>query len=70
MSKALTASVASARESIDQPTILRLKASRTAQQYSQPSRVPVLSDISDPQFIWAQAVEFAVDQIVGADYAA
>lgn len=39
ISNALTTNVASAFESIDQPTIRRLNASRTAQQYSHPSRV-------------------------------
>lgn len=39
MSSALTTSVESCRESMDQPTILRLNASRTAAQYTHLSLV-------------------------------
>ncbi len=70
MSNALTISVASAFESIDQPTILRLNASRTAQQYSPPFTGAVLGDIGDPQLIWGQAVELAVDQIISRGHPA
>lgn len=46
ISSALTTRVESAREFIDQPTILRLNVSRTAQQYSQPSRAWILSVVA------------------------
>lgn len=69
ISNALTTSVASAFESIDQPTILRLNASRTAQQYSQPFTSAALGNIGNPQLIWNETMEFAVDQIVGGDHA-
>nr|WP_158022629.1 hypothetical protein [Mycolicibacterium gilvum] len=58
----------SARESIGQPTIRRLNASSTAQQYSPPSQGAVLGDVDDPQLIWCKTVEFAVDQIVRSSH--
>ncbi len=65
MSRALTTRVESCFEPIDQPTIRRLNAIEHGGAEDPSFPRPMLRYIVDPQFIWAQPVELAVDHIVG-----